>query len=136
MIRLLLANEGEAVLELYHSYLRQLHAHDFDITWLAKTETLGESPAVYRQKVRQGKRSQSAAFEVALRSDREFRAGDQVSYYVTGMGRRVAAHENCRSVAEHDPSHPDENVAYYADRLTQLLQKFAPFIPVEKTLFD
>ncbi len=136
MIRLLLADKGEAIIELHRSFLRRLHAHDFDITWLAKTETLGESPAIYRQKVRQGKRSQSAAFEVALRAGREFRAGDQVSYYVTGSGKRVAAHENCRSVAEYDPSRPDENVAYYADRLDQLLQKFARFVPGEKALFD
>jgi DNA polymerase I len=136
MIRFLLTNNGEALIELYNSYLQRLYTHGFDIACLAKTETLGESPAVYRQKVRQGKRNPSSAFEVALTSGREFRAGDQVSYYVTGKGKRVPAHENCRSIAAYDPAHPDENVAYYADRLTQILQKFTRFIPGEKSLFD
>jgi DNA polymerase elongation subunit (family B) len=136
MIRLLLTDEGEKIPELYRSYLQRLYDHGFDITWLARTETLGESPAVYRQKVRQGKRNPSAAFEVALKSGRELRAGDQVSYYVSGRGLRVTAYENCRAVAAFDPAHPDENVPYYADRLAQLLEKFARFIPGEKSLFD
>jgi len=135
MIQLFLAGEGERVEPLYRSYLERIRGHGFDIGWLAKTETLGESPSVYRQKVRQGKRNPAAAFEVALRSGREFRAGDQVSYYITGRGRGVAAHEHCREAAEYDPARPDENVEYYADRLHQLMKKFADFFPPQKTLF-
>jgi DNA polymerase, archaea type len=136
MIRLLLLGKGEMVEELYCSYLNKLQTHQIPISWLAKTETLGESPAGYGLKVRQGKRNPSAAFEIALQSGHEYRAGDQISYYITGRGKGVTAYENCRPVAEYDPTCPDENVAYYIEKLIQLKKKFALFLPQEKTLFD
>lgn len=136
MIRLLLYGEGEKVEELFGTYLSKLQTHQIAINWLAKTETLGESPAGYRLKVRQGKRNPSAAFEIALQSGHEYRAGDQISYYVTGLGKGVTAYENCRPVAAYDPTHPDENTAYYIDKLIQLQKKFARFLPQEKSLFD
>jgi DNA polymerase elongation subunit (family B) len=135
-IRLLLQGEGESVEMLYCSYLDRLKAHQFPINLLAKTETLGESPTGYRMKVRQGKRNPAAAFEIALKSGREYRAGDQVSYYVAGRGKGVTAYENCRPVADYDPLSPDENSAYYIDKLIQLKKKFAQFLPREKSLFD
>ncbi|MCM2357760.1 MAG: DNA polymerase II, partial [Geobacteraceae bacterium] len=73
-IRLLLSGEGEKVEELYRSYLDELQSHRTGIARLAKTETLSESPAGYRIKVRQGKRNRAAAFEIALRSGHEYRA--------------------------------------------------------------
>ncbi|HEX2768759.1 MAG TPA: DNA polymerase II, partial [Geobacteraceae bacterium] len=114
----------------------KLQKHQFPITWLAKTETLGESPAGYRMKVKLGKRNPAAAFEIALKSGHEYRAGDQISYYVAGHGKGVTAYEHCRPIVGYDPAHPDENTAYYIDKLTQLKKKFSQFLPEEKTLFD
>jgi DNA polymerase elongation subunit (family B) len=136
LISLLLHGEGEKVEKLYCSYLDKLKAHRFPINWLVKTETLGESPAVYRMKVKQGKRNPSAAFEIALKSEHEYRAGDQISFYVSGCGKGVTAYENCRPVAEYNPLSPDENTAYYIDKLTQLKKKFVQFLPREMLLFD
>ncbi|KAF0215352.1 MAG: DNA polymerase B [Geobacteraceae bacterium] len=136
MIRFLLLGEGDKIEAMYCLYLQKLRTHEFDITWLAKTETLRESPAGYRQKLKGGKRNPSAAFEIALASPREFRAGDQISYYITGRGKGVTAYENCRPVSLYDPAHPDENVEYYMDKLRQLMNKFVRFLPGEKTLFD
>ena len=135
MIRLLLQDTPERIDTLYSEYLQRLRGHGFDIAWLAKTETLGESPEVYRQKVRQGKRNPSAAFEIALRSSFTYRAGDQISYYVSGSGKGVTAYENCRPVSAYDPSHPDENAEFYIDKLKQLKKKFDSFLHVEKMLF-
>jgi DNA polymerase elongation subunit (family B) len=136
MIKLLLQGEGEMVEKLYCAYLDKLKAHQFPINWLAKTETLSESPAGYRMKVRLGKRNPAAAFEIALQSGHEYRAGDQISYYVAGRGKGVTAYENCRPIAQYDPISPDENTAYYIDKLTQLKKKFAQFLPQERSLFD
>jgi DNA polymerase I len=135
LIRFLLLNEPDKIESLYAAYVQQLRRHEFEISWLAKTETLGESPAGYRQKVRQGKRNPSAAFEIALRSTHEYRAGDQISHYVAGSGKVVTAYENCRSVSEYDTSHPDENVEYYVEKLKQLKQRFARFLNAEMSLF-
>ena len=136
MIKLLLQGDNEKVEDLYLSYLERLKKHLFPITSLAKTETLGESPANYRMKVKEGKRNPAAAFEIALGSGNEYRAGDQISYYVAGQGRVVTAYRNCRSITGYDPEHPDENVAYYCDKLSHLKKKFEPFFPGEMSLFD
>ncbi|KIE43535.1 DNA polymerase domain-containing protein [Geobacter anodireducens] len=136
MIRLLLTDEAQKVPGLYEEYVRRIREHRFPVEWLARTETLGESPATYQQKVRAGKRNPSAAFEIALRADRPYRAGDQISYYVTGRGKGVTVYGQSAPVFRHDPARPDENVDYYVDKLAQLMKKFAPFLPRERTLFD
>ena len=136
VIRLLLSGEGERIETVYGEYLDKLREHRIPIDQLAKTETLSESPAGYREKLARNKRNPAAAYELAGRSDREFRAGDQISYYVTGREKAVAAYENCRRVTEYDPAHPDENVAYYREKLRQLVAKLKPLLPEEKTLFN
>lgn len=135
-IRLLLFGEGEKIEALYGEYVKKIRSHDFSISWLAKTETLGESPAGYRLKVREGRRNPSAAYELALNSPHDYRAGDQLSYYVTGNVKGVAAYANCRLASEYDPARPDENTEHYVDKLSQLVKKFHPFASREMSLFD
>jgi DNA polymerase elongation subunit (family B) len=136
LIRLLLTGAGDRAGQLHDDYREKLLAHRFPIDWLARTETLGEAPATYLDKVRLGKRNPSAAFELALASGHDYRAGDQISYYIAGQGRQVTAYEQCRPLSSHDPAHPDENIGYYLAKLTQLYRKFSPFYPAEKSLFD
>jgi DNA polymerase elongation subunit (family B) len=136
LIRLLLTGAGERVEELLHQYQDRLMHHDIPIEQLARTETLGESPASYRDKVRAGKRNPSAAYEIALAADQNYRAGDQISYYVTGRSKNVTAYLECRPIAAHDPLHPDENIPYYLEKLHHLFRKFKAFLPPERTLFD
>uniref|UniRef100_A0A831TZK3 DNA-directed DNA polymerase n=1 Tax=Geobacter metallireducens TaxID=28232 RepID=A0A831TZK3_GEOME len=135
-IRLLLLGEGGRIPALHADYARRLRDHLVPIEDLARTETLGEAPATYLQKVRQGKRNPSAAFEIALRAERPFRAGDQISYYVTGHGKGVTVYEHCQPVSRYDPARPDENTEYYLDKLGQLVKRLAPHLPQERTLFD
>jgi hypothetical protein len=59
-----------------------------------------------------------------MASKREYRAGDQISYYVTGSKKSVAVHECARLVSEWNPDHRDENVAYYLSKLETLADKF------------
>lgn len=136
VVRLLLQGEGRKVDELYRGYRDRLERHDFEIGWLAKTETLSESPAAYREKVRKGKRNPSAAYEIAARSSRDFKAGDQITYYITGSGKGGASYENCRPVGDYDPARPDVNVAFYADKLRQVKKKFGQFLEEEENLFS
>jgi hypothetical protein len=74
------------------------------------------------------KRNLAAAYQLALASGREYRAGDQISYYVTGTGKNVKVYESCRLTSEYDPMHPDENVAYYQAKLVDLVEKFEEFL--------
>lgn len=134
MIRLLLEGRHEEIHQLVREYRDRLHSHQMDISWLAKTETLTESPDGYKEKVRAKKRNPAAPYELALSSGRDYRAGDQVSYYVTGQGKKVRVYENCKLAYDYDPAHPDVNVAYYEAKLQELLKKFEGFLPSAASL--
>jgi len=136
LISLLLTGAGDRVDSLLQEYREQLQRHEIPIDQLAKTETLSESPAGYREKVRAGKRNPAAAYEIASSSPHDYRAGDQISYYVTGRKKDVTAYLECRPVSAHDPANPDENLPYYMEKLNHLYRKFKPFLPPERTLFD
>ena len=131
MIRLLLEGRAGEIAALLRKSMEKLKGHRFPITWLAKTEALSESPETYREKVMAGKRNPSALYELALASGRPYRAGDQLSYYVTGETKRVKVYENSKPVSLYDPVSPDENVPYYQDKLIALLEKFREFLPAE-----
>jgi len=135
VIRLLLMGEARKVDETYRRYLRRLESHDFGIEWLAKTETLSESPATYREKVAKGKRNPSAAYEIASRSSHEYKAGDQITYYITGAGKGTS-YENCRPVSAYDPASPDVSIAFYTGKLRQVRKKFEQFLEEEEDLFS
>ena len=136
MISLLLSGRAGEIEKLYADYVGRLRNRNLDVAWISRTETLNESPFTYREKVRTGKRNPSAAFEIALRSERTYRAGDQVSYYVYGSGKGGAAYESCHPVEAFDLAHPDINVAHYVEKLRQLKKRFEQFLPQEPTLFD
>jgi DNA polymerase, archaea type len=129
MIRLLLEGKGHQVYQLFEDYNQRLARHQMDIALLAKTETLNESPENYQQKIKAKKRKRAAAYELALNSGRDFRAGDQVSYYITGSGKKVRAFESCKFASNYDPTHPDENITYYQAKLLDMLKKFQDFLP-------
>jgi DNA polymerase elongation subunit (family B) len=129
MIRLLLLGKEEEIHTLFTDCLQRLEQHQMGISWLAKTESLTESLETYKEKVKAKKRNPAATYELALASGRPYRAGDQVSYYVTGKAKRVRVYENCRLTSDYDPNRPDENVAYYQAKLHNLLKKFKEFLP-------
>ena len=129
MIRWLLEGKGEAVQGLFQEYSERLERQEMEISWVAKTETLSESLEGYRQKVAAKKRNPAAPYELALASGRHYRAGDQVSYYVTGTSKKVRVYENCKLASDYDPAHPDANSVYYQAKLLELVKKFEEFLP-------
>jgi DNA polymerase elongation subunit (family B) len=128
MFRLLLTGCREQIPALVKRWQEDFQAHRVPVKQFMKTETLQESPAGYQDKLRGGKRNVSAAYELALRSERPYQAGDQVSYYVAGDGKRVKVNEAAKLAAEWDPAAPDENTAYYLAKLHDLYEKFRPLI--------
>jgi len=136
IIELLLTGKAGMVERLFDQYLARLRSRGLDVTWVARSETLNESPDSYREKLLSGKRNHSAAFEIALASGKPFRAGDHISYYVSGSGKDVTAYEQCRAVTAFDPTHPDINALYYIEKLRHVQKRFEPFLPKEPTLFD
>ena len=129
MIRLVLEEKADEIPALKREFEERICSHKLDISWLAKTETLTESPETYKQKVAARKRNPSATYELALASGRNYRAGDQISYYVTGSRRTVRVYENCKLVSDYDPERPDVNVDYYLSKLEELYKKFQDMLP-------
>ena len=136
VIELILTGKAGMVGRLFDQYAARLRSRELDVAWVARSETLNESPESYRVKLRSGKRNRSAAFEIALASGKPYRAGDRVNYYVAGSGRDATAYEQCRAVTSFDPAHPDINVLYYIEKLRHVQKRFEPFLPQEPTLFD
>lgn len=112
---------------LYEDYLSRLARHQLGITELAKTETLQDSPEIYREKLGRGRRNIAAAYELALKSSRPYLSGDQISYYVSGRGANVKVAAAAKIAAEYNFERPDENVEYYQAKLADLYEKFRPF---------
>ncbi len=96
------------------------------LTQLAKTEVLNDSVDMYRKKIAAGKSRRAAAYELASRSERDYRRGDQISYYITGVKPKVSAVDNCRLLSD-VPAERDENIAYYLAKLEELHRKFSEY---------
>ena len=107
-------------------YETAIRERAWPVAKFAKTETLQDSPAACEARVKAKKRARGAAYELALRSDREYRAGDHLSYYVTGQKKSVSVVDHARLATEWDPAERDENVVYYAAKLDALYKKFGP----------
>lgn len=124
ILRLILEERADDIPRLGERYRSAIRNGEWDIHQLAKTETLQDAPSTYRDKIQGKSRGRNAAYELALRSGRDYRAGDQVSYYVTGTKKSVAVHEFAKPVSEWDPDNRDENIAYYLAKLDALAGKF------------
>ncbi|MFQ5829516.1 MAG: DNA polymerase domain-containing protein [Candidatus Methylomirabilia bacterium] len=128
LFRLILEGRPEEIPALVQRYLDDFAAHRTPIRQFMKTETLQDSLDTYREKVRAKKRNPSAPYELALKSERPYQPGDQVSYYVTGQGLKVKVNEAAKLASQWDPTAPDENVEYYQAKVRELWEKFRPFV--------
>jgi DNA polymerase elongation subunit (family B) len=132
MIKLLMKGKADAIGALRDEFELKIRDRAWSIDMLMKTDTLQDSLEKYRQKIAGSARNRAAAYELALASGRNYRPGDQVSYYITGTTKKVAAYENARLASEFDPQNRDENVDYYSAKLDELVKKFADLSPAEK----
>lgn len=135
LIALLLTRRENAVADLFRTYADAIVNHRLPLADFAKREVLSSPPRVYAEKLAAGTTRRSAAYELALKSAREYNQGDQVAYYITGDRKNVAVCENAKLLSEADEAVRDENVPYYLDKLKSLHAKFKAFIPSEQPLF-
>ncbi len=131
MFRLVLSDRGAEVPALVERYRQAFLRHEVPVGMFMKTETLQDSLDTYRDKVRGKQRNPAAPYELALRAERPYQPGDQVSYYVSGTKKNVKVHEACKLASAWDPAHPDENTEYYLAKLLDLYAKFRPIIASE-----
>ena len=128
LVELLLKGQLEKVPKLFRQYHEAIENHRMPLPDLAKRENLSTPPRVYREKLATGQGRRSAAYELALKSPREYRQGDQVAFYITGNKKNISVTEGARLLQDNDGSR-DENIPYYLDKLSKLHQKFSHFLP-------
>jgi DNA polymerase elongation subunit (family B) len=127
IVRLLLTRRGAEIKAVIDGWLEAFAAHRVAVTAFARTETLQDTPEVYRDKVREGLRVPSAAYELAEASGRSWQPGDQITYYVAGRGLRATVNEQARLARDWDPKRPDENVEHYQSKVLEVWERFRRF---------
>ena len=136
IIEALLRHDRSAPDRIHAEFTRALQEHSLPFSELAKSETLADSPETYKRKLAAGTGKRSAAYELAIRSGREYRQGDQVTFYITGDKKRVSVVDSSKLLSDAVESVRDENVPYYLEKLEELRRKFAPFFPDGGDLFS
>src|SRR5437667_1107394 len=129
MIKLLMEGKPEAISQLREEFEGKIRDREWNIDMLMKTDTLQDSLEKYRAKIAGYARNRAAAYEPALASGRNYKPGDQISYYITGAGKKLAAYENAKLASTFDPQNRDENIDYYIAKLDDLMKKFTTFVP-------
>jgi len=125
MIKLIMEEKSERISKLRDEFESKIRNREWKIEMLMKTDTLQDSLEKYRQKIAGSARNRAAAYELALASGRNYKPGDQVSYYIRATPKKVAAYEAAKLATDFDPQNRDENVDYYIGKLDDLVKKFA-----------
>src|SRR5207249_4052464 len=103
MIKLIMKGKPEAITNLRDEFERKIQNREWKIDMLMKTDTLQDSLDKYRAKIAGSTRNRAAAYELALASGRNYKPGDQISYYVKATPKRVPAYESAKLASEFDP---------------------------------
>jgi DNA polymerase elongation subunit (family B) len=125
MIKLLMQEKPEGIPQLREDFEQKIRNREWNIDMLMKTDTLQDSLDKYRAKIAGSARNRAAAYELALASGRNYKPGEQVSYYVKATPKKVPAYEAAKLASEFDPENRDENVDYYIAKLDELVKKFS-----------
>ena len=125
MIKLIMEGKPEAITNLRDEFERKIRNREWKIDMLMKTDTLQDSLDKYRAKIAGSARNRGAAYELALASGRNYKPGDQISYYIKATPKKVPAYEAAKLASDFDSQNRDENVDYYVAKLDELVKKFS-----------
>ena len=130
VVTCLLSHDPAGAANVFPEMEKALRNHELPLSELAKSETLSDSLDTYRRKQRSDSPRRSAAYELAIASGRDYRQGDQVSFYITGDRKKVSVVDSSKLLADAPDGVRDENVEYYVSKLEELKKKFSSFISV------
>jgi DNA polymerase, archaea type len=133
MIKLIMQGKPEAIADLQNDFEQKIRNREWNIDMLMKTDTLQDSLEKYQAKIAGSQRNRAAAYELAIASGRNYRPGDQVSYYIKATPKKVSAYEAAKLATEFDPENRDENIDYYVTKLDDVVKKFSGLITTTST---
>src|SRR4029077_4631400 len=93
MIKLIMEGKSEAIVDLREKFEEKIRNREWKINMLMKTDTLQDSLDKYRAKIAGSARNRAAAYELALASGRNYKPGEQISYYIKATPKKVPAYE-------------------------------------------
>src|SRR5437763_14258188 len=125
MFQLSIEGESTQIARLRQQFDERINNPHMPIEMLMKTDTFQDSLEKYRAKIAGSARNRAAAYELALASGRNYKPGDQISYYIRATPKKVAAYEAAKPASEFDPQNRDENIDYYIAKLDDLMKKFS-----------
>lgn len=128
LMRCLLMRDGKSARKLASDLEYAILHHKLPLSELAKSETLSDSLDTYKRKMSGANPRRSAAYELAIASGRDYRQGDQISFYIIGTKKRVSVVENSKLLSDGDENSRDENIEYYLAKFEELKKKFAPYV--------
>jgi DNA polymerase, archaea type len=134
MIKMIMQGKPEAIADLHQEFERKIRNREWKIDMLMKTDTLQDSLDKYRAKIAGSARNRAAVYELALASGRNYKPGDQISYYIKSTPKKVPAYEAAKLASDFDPQNRDENVDYYVTKLDDLVKKFSGLTAVAPTV--
>src|SRR6184192_2268097 len=124
MIKLVMEGKSDELGDLRNEFEKKIRNREWKIDMLMKTDALQDSLDKYRAKIAGSARNRAAAYELALASGRNYKPGDQISYYIKATPKKIAAYEAAKLISEFDPQNRDDNVDYYVSKLDELVKKF------------
>src|SRR6184192_3778074 len=133
MIKRIMQGQGEKIGELREQFEKRIRNREMPLEMLMKTDTLQDSLEKYRAKIAGSARNRAAAYELALASGRNYKPGDQISYYIRATPKKVAGYEAAKLANEFDAEKRDENIDYYLAKLDDLVKKFSGLITTAST---
>ena len=128
LFRLLLQERRDAIQQLYDNCRASIASHQIGIGELMKTETLQDSPEVYKTKIGGKRRNVAAAYELALKASKPYQSGDRVSYYVAGNGKRVKVSAAAKLVTEYDRGESRREHRILSGQTSRAIREVSPFL--------
>src|SRR6201984_2947689 len=82
MIKMIMQGKPESIADLRSEFEETIRNREWKIEMLMKPDTLQDSLDKYRAKIAGSARNRAAAYELAIASGRNYKPGDQISYYI------------------------------------------------------
>lgn len=116
-------------LQMLNEMRTQIENQRIDVTRLAKTEFLNQSPTKYQKMVEEGGKPRRAALEVALKQNPVPKMGERVQFYIGPKSKgQTAMWQRSFAVSEFDPVERPYDVATYIKKLDEWETKYADLI--------
>jgi len=127
-IESIITNNLDGIPKVYMNLRADIINHAISIQDLSKRETLRDAYSVYTSAVESGKRTKSAAYELAIKYyGSKYEPGDKITYFITGSDPNVTIYENCELMEYYNSNSPVENVSYYLKKLEEYISRFEIF---------